>query len=493
MAMPAGDLLEEVVVGPQPGPQTLFLSTPADICIYGGMAGGGKTFGLIFEPLRHIVPTEERPKGVAGFSGVIFRRTMPQVRNEGGLWDESMQLYPQFGGKPRETITEWVWPHLHGQTIRFAGMQHEEDKENWQGAQIPYIGFDELTHFTEEQFFYLLSRNRSMCGIRPYVRATCNPDAESWVADFIAWWIDQDENSPTYGLPIMERAGVLRYFYRVQGVMHWADRPEELYHLMPAQLLDLGIDPRLLIKSVTFIPASVHDNKILLAKNPEYIGNLLALSLVERERLLGGNWKIRPTSGNIFNEAWWAGKITKAIPAELRLVRYWDKAATAQDENARAAYTAGVLLGKSRHNLYYVLDVKEAQLTSLARERMIQQTAIDDEQEYGEGVRIWIEQEPGSGGKESAESSIRGLTGFHVKAEKVTGDKVARAMPASAQVEAGNVYLKEDSTWNKKFIQQGQAFPVGLWKDMIDAFTGAFNKLSKYKRRDIDDWPTSSR
>ena len=73
-----------------------------------------------------------------------------------------------------------------------------------QGAQVP--GFDELTHSTKSQFFYMMSRNRSMCGVRPYIRATCNPDADSWVAEFISWWIDQET-----GLPIPERAGKVRY------------------------------------------------------------------------------------------------------------------------------------------------------------------------------------------------------------------------------------------------------------------------------------------
>jgi hypothetical protein len=77
----------------------------------------------------------------------------------------------------------------------------------WKGAQITLICFDELTHFSAHQFFYMVSRNRSTCGVRPYIRATCNPDADSWVADFLSWWID-----PESGHPIRERAGVLRYF-----------------------------------------------------------------------------------------------------------------------------------------------------------------------------------------------------------------------------------------------------------------------------------------
>src|SRR5271170_1350450 len=110
-----------------------------------------------------------------------------------------------------------------------------------QGAQVP--GFDELTHSTKSQFFYMMSRNRSMCGVRPYIRATCNPDADSWVAEFISWWIDQET-----GLPIPERAGKVRYFIRVNDAVLWGDSPAEL-----RQRYGEDVQP----KSVCFIPAKL--------------------------------------------------------------------------------------------------------------------------------------------------------------------------------------------------------------------------------------------
>src|SRR6266481_7163452 len=80
--------LARATIAPQPGPQTDFLRTPADICIYGGAAGGGKTVGLILEPLRYV-------SRVPGFTAVFFRRTTPQITNPGGLWDESVNFYPR--------------------------------------------------------------------------------------------------------------------------------------------------------------------------------------------------------------------------------------------------------------------------------------------------------------------------------------------------------------------------------------------------------------
>ena len=232
------------------------------------------------EPLRHVHNK--------AFGGVIFRRTTVQVRNQGGLWDESEGLYNLVGGTPRNSNLSWEFQS--GASMKFAHLEHEQTVLDWQGSQIPYIGFDELTHFTEKQFWYMISRNRSMCGVRPYVRATCNPDAESWVADLISWYIDQDT-----GLPIQERSGAIRWFVRVGGKLVWASDPAELEQYKdPAT--GLPIPP----KSFTFVPATLYDNKILMAADPGYMANLMSLPPVERERLLGGNRKIRRGDEDFF-------------------------------------------------------------------------------------------------------------------------------------------------------------------------------------------------
>ena len=274
-------LPDVTIIRPQAGPQERFLSSPADIVIYGGSAGSGKTFGELLDPLRYITT-------VKGFGAVIFRRTTPQITSQGGLWDTSANIYPLARGVPNRTELKWVFPPF-GNTIKMAHLEYDRHVYDYQGAQIPLIEFDELTHFTETQFWYLLSRNRSVCGVRPYIRATCNPDPDSWVAKFIEWWIDQET-----GYPIEERSGILRWFVRVNNVLVWADSPEELEKMHP------GIPAR----SVTFIPAKLDDNPALTSKDPQYKANLLALPYVEMMRLLHGNWKIRPKAGDVFRREW---------------------------------------------------------------------------------------------------------------------------------------------------------------------------------------------
>lgn len=273
------------VITAQEGFQKQFLSSKADIVIGGSAAGVGKTFALLLDPVRHIKRK--------GFTAVIFRRTTEQIRQSGGLWDTTYELYPLIKGKSKEQAREWIFPS--GAKISFDHLQYEKDKISWQGSEIAYLGFDELTHFTKSQFFYLITRQRTTCGIRPHARATCNPDPDSWVAGFVKWWIGDD------GFPIAERVGKLRYFTMDGGGYVWGDSAEEVAekipHIIKGELKDFKLSD--LIKSVTFIPGSIHDNKVLMEKDPSYLGNLLAQDDETKARLLEGNWKHRSDEDEI--------------------------------------------------------------------------------------------------------------------------------------------------------------------------------------------------
>jgi hypothetical protein len=283
-------------IKPQKGFQEDFLKSAADIAIGGGAAGAGKTYALLMESARY--------SPVKGFGGVIFRRTYPQIRAEGGLWDTSLQLFPEIGAKPKESQLEYSFRSKS--RIKFSHLEYEKNVLDWQGSQIPFIGFDELTHFTEHMFFYLLSRNRSTCGVKPYIRATCNPDPDSWVARFIEWWICQDDKSPLYGFPIPERAGKLRYFMKDADSVVWGDNKKEVLEKVPHLIepilqADPTINPLDLVKSATFIPGDIYSNKELLKSDPGYLANLLAQDETTQLQLLKGNWKVKIDGDEIIN------------------------------------------------------------------------------------------------------------------------------------------------------------------------------------------------
>jgi predicted phage terminase large subunit-like protein len=302
--MSEGFFMTQKIITFQKGPQEQFLSSKADLCIFGGGAGGGKTYALLLECLRHIY----NPK----FHCIIFRRNSTMIRNPGGLWDVSMELFSKFGGIPRQAYLDWTFPS--GAVVKFAHLEHSNTVLAYQGSQIPLIMWDEICHFDESQFWYLMSRLRSMSGIPGYIRATCNPDPDSFVKHLISYWIGED------GFPIADRCGRLRWFIRLNDEIIWGDSREDL-------IGKYGIEH--LPKSLTFIPSLITDNKILMEKDPTYLSNLKSLSLVDRERLLSGNWLIRPTAGTLFKKEWF--EIVDAVPSASHSVRYWDRACLIAD------------------------------------------------------------------------------------------------------------------------------------------------------------------
>jgi predicted phage terminase large subunit-like protein len=436
---------------PQAGPQWDFLETTADVAIYGGAAGGGKTYALLLECLRF--------HQVKNFGGVVFRRQGVQITNEGGLWDEAMNIFPQFGAVSRQAPKmEFIFPS--GAKIGFSHLQHVKDVNNWQGSQIALIAFDELTHFERSQFIYMLSRNRSVCGVRPYIRATTNPDADSWVAGMISWYIDQST-----GFPIQERAGRLRYFSLYKNDFVWGDSRQEVAD-------KIGIEPEM-VKSFTFIPARLQDNRALMEADPSYLANLMALDDVSRARLLDGNWKVRPSAGLYFKRS----KITMVdtVPHTSRRVRSWDLAATpVTPETPNPDATAGVRMSRTEDGKIYVEHVIHTKDSASAVKGLIAAQAHID----GHDCRITVPQDPGQAGKDQAEQFVRSLPQFDVRICRPSRDKILRAQPFAAQWQAGNVYVVKGD-WNNAFFDEMESFPPtnNGHDDIVDACSDAYNTL----------------
>lgn len=431
-----------VEIGPQAGPQRAFLTSTADIVFYGGEAGGGKTYALLLEPMYDVHNGD--------FGAVIFRRTTKQVMAEGGLWDTATDLYSALGAKPN--MNDMRWTFSSGAKVTFAHMEHEKNRLDWQGAQIPLIEFDELTHFTWRQFSYMMSRNRSTSGAQSRIRATLNPDADHWVRSFIDWYIGAD------GYAIPERSGVVRWFIVRDDVVTWAGSREELEDDYP------GCLP----KSFTFIPAGLDDNPALTTKDPSYRASLEALPRVERERLLGGNWDIRPQSGEYFQRSWFT--VVEALPAGLEWVRAWDLAASEKKRDPDDPdYTAGVKLGRDSAGRFYVAHVERMRASPGNVKKAVLNTAAQD----GTEVRIRIPQDPGQAGKSQAQDYVSSLLGYVVKTKTVSGDKVTRAGPASSQAEAGNISVLR-GPWNEAFFSELESFPNEMaHDDQVDALSDA--------------------
>jgi len=458
------------VLGPQPGPQTAFLASIADIVIYGGAAGGGKSYALLLEPLRH--------KNNQDFSAVVFRRTSPQLTNPGALWDEAAKMYPQTEGTIHKSDMEYHWGQevngiRDGMKVVFRHMEHEKNKLDWQGAQVPLLLFDEITHFTESMITYMLSRNRSSSGVPGYMRGTCNPDPDSWVRVWIDWWIGLD------GLPIEERIGVVRWFIRLNDEMIWADSRQELIDTY--QVENATVEEEILPKSFTFIPATIYDNKILLKNDPGYLASLKAMPRVERESLLGGNWDVRPSAGSYYQRDW-LPKVTRVHPNST-FVRFWDRAASVPSEvYPNPDWTVGLKMAKQPKGYsprYVICDVKRARLMPAGVKKLIMDTADTD----GKRVRIVVEQEPGSSGKADAMDLTTALIerSFEARKRRPTGNKLDRYKPFSAGCEVGEVGIMS-GIWVESFHKENENCIFddkdnNNKDDQPDGASGAFNEL----------------
>lgn len=185
----------------------------------------------------------------------------------------------------------------------------------------------------------------------------------------------------------------------------------------------------------------------------------------------------RMPEGNIIKRSWFK-LITlpelMEILQHLTLVRYWDKAAN-EGEGAR---TAGVLIGRDTINRYIVIDVVKGQWSTHKRDTIILETAERDRKAFGNRVEIYLEQEPGSGGLDSARATMTVLAGFSVHKDSPSGSKLARLGPFMGQAEAGNIYMVK-APWNFDYLEELTAIPLGAFWDQADATSGAFNKLAR--------------
>ena len=443
---------ELALIEPQPA-QVPFLASPADICIFGGAAGPGKTWALLADPFNYV--------GHPDFEAPIFRRLHRQFFDAGGLHKAARKMYEPFGA--RFVKAEWRWPN--GSKIQYAHMQHEEDVEQWRSAELPWVGFDQLEQFTKYQFEYIQSRMRTDLPMKPTIKGTCNPQP-GWLAELLQWWWDPDT-----GYAIPERGGSIRWAVRPENDLVWADDPRDL----EGHVDNDGFP--LIPLSYQFIPAKIDDNRYV---DPAYRGHLQGMSLIERERLLHGNWLIAPGAGKVFHKDW----IRMGPPGDpdWRRVRYWDKAATP----GGGAWSVGVLMCLCPDGSVVVEDVVRGQWSPKERNEIMQETAELD----GFAVTVVSEQEGGSGGKESALVTADLLPGYAVWPDRPTGPKWERWKHLSATAEHGKLFVVSDrdlppeDRWRRSFVNElHNADPSGPGAvDQVDAAAGAFIWLTQKGR-----------
>lgn len=233
------------------------MERPEYEALYGGAAGGGKSDALVIEALRQV--------HIPHYKALILRKTFPEARE---LIDKSLLYYTQAFPGARYNASNHTWTFPGGAKIIFGSMQHTNDRIKYQGQAFDFVGFDELTHFTWEEYSYLFSRNRpNGPGTRVYIRSTANPGniGHGWVKErFIT-------SAPPM-TPVSEE-------------VTWVD-PDGQSHKK--------------IQKRIFVPSTVWDNQALMRNDPEYVARLASMPEAEKRALLYGDWD--SFSGQVFVE-----------------------------------------------------------------------------------------------------------------------------------------------------------------------------------------------
>lgn len=465
--------------------QERFLRSPAKEVLFGGSAGGGKSFALLMHAIRRV----ENPHAKT----LALRRTFTEMLDN--LVSESSKYYPYIGGTFNAQKNQWRFSPS-GATVSYGYCQHEVDRERYRSSEYTDIEWDELTtHKRETDYLYINSRARNSRGLPCYIRAYTNPGdrGHQWVFRRWAPWLWVPGVAAYPGALCEDREtiprpkpGEILWFRTEEGTgkeicthRRWHDPKCKACH--PNEPC-----PTHTPQSRTFFPSRLEDNPYL--SKSDYAASLHNLPPLERARMLNGDWNIVPAAGLYFRRATFR-KHVATPPNVIARVRYWDRAST----EGGGDWTAGVRMalvvvtvGATEHPYFVVEHVERGQWGPGMVESTIVGTADTDPY----GTIVALEQDPAQAGKVEAYNYGKILTGRDYRALPPQGNKLTRARPVSAKAWAPNGtayggigYV--EGQWNQAYFVELEAFD-GLEEspdDQVDATSGAFRVLLEEWRR----------
>lgn len=285
-------MTETTIIRPHLGFQSSFVRTNVDVCFGGSSLGSGKTYGEILSIAEESLDPNWR--------GLFLRNNLDDIKAGGAILDTFRDVYGNSIQIRTADMPRVVFPSgAYCDVTHAADQSIEALLRRFKGRQYDTIIYDELTGFSWDAFKTILTRNRGKSKYAGKCRASTNPERESWIRDFIDWYVGDD------GYIMEERDGVVRYFYMmgsdVKSVV-WGSSKEEVYSLCKADI-DKKLDrvygfmkgrdkwPSL-IKSFCFYLGRMSENKEMLENNEGYLGSIAMSGGAEAEKMLMGNWNI---------------------------------------------------------------------------------------------------------------------------------------------------------------------------------------------------------
>jgi predicted phage terminase large subunit-like protein len=388
--------------------QGIFLCLEDKEAFYGGQAAGGKSDALLMSALEYVKYPQYR--------ALLLRKSIMELNKSGALIERSKNWLQDTDAVWHEQKNYWQFPS--GAKLEFGYLANQKDLEQYDSAEYHFIGFDELTAFTEYLYTSMAGRIR------------------------------KNKGDP---IPL-----------RLRG----ASNPGKIGHKW--------VKDRFIRGPYKFVPSTYKQNPYI--NQEDYVAYLMKLPYIQRKQKMDGDWDIG-SEGGLFNRLWF--KEIGAVPIAdiIQAIRYWDFAATEFTGDNDPDYTVGLLALKYRNNRMCVADVVRVRWTPYQVDDLLVRTTRADYAKYEGKYTVWLEQEGGASGKRDTNAIIRMLSGYPVRSDPVKKNKVDRASNVSSYTEAGNVDVV-DAPWRNEFLEECDFFPDNVeHDDQVDTFSGAFNKL----------------
>lgn len=394
-------------------PQAAFLSPLVNKIrevFYGGAAGGGKSDALLMGALQYV--------DVPGYAALLLRNTFADLSLPDAIMERSKQWLSGTDAHWNDREHAWIFPS--GARLVFGYIEHESDKYRYKSAAFQYIGFDELTHFTETQYRFLFSRLRRLKGsiVPVRMRSASNPGGpgHEWV----------------------------KRRFIVEG----------------------------LAKGRLFIPAKLEDNPSL--DQEDYEESLSNLDPITRAQMRAGNWDAKPMGGKFSRSTI---SVVDIVPSRLKTVRVWDLASTDAATNPDADRTVGLKMGwnlNSPAREFYILDVVKARVGPAQVEQLVKQVALVD----GREVAIRMFKDPGQAGVAQIQHYAgHVLPGYNFLPIKRYVDKDTASDAVAAAAFRGELNLLR-APWNGDLLDELEGFPYLNHDDQVDTLAGAHEVLT---------------